>query len=124
MIDCAHAHNYNYTRLGVLWRSLTPPSKIRKGSVEPCIIDLCHKQNSGSSNQIYERNSYIIFVTSLQHARNMAEESIRCQQGFPPVYTWAVVRQSQDRRKIVYALGLNGSLSPHGCCWGSRRNEW
>ena len=44
----------------LVWRSLTPPSKIGKGSGEPRIIDLCHKQNSGSSNQISERNSYII----------------------------------------------------------------
>ena len=46
----------------VVWRSLTPPSKIGKGSGEPRIIDLCHKQNSGSSNQISERNSYIILL--------------------------------------------------------------
>ena len=46
--------------LRVVWRSLTPPSKIGKGSGEPRIIDLCHKQNSGSSNQISKRNSYII----------------------------------------------------------------
>ena len=57
----------------VVWRSLTPPSKIGKGSGEPRIIDLCHKQNSGSSNQISERNSYIIFVTSLQHTRAVRE---------------------------------------------------
>ena len=48
--------------LCVVWRSLTPPSKIGKGSGEPRIIDLCHKQNSGSSNQISERNSYIILL--------------------------------------------------------------
>ena len=29
----------------LVWRSLTPPSKIGKGSGEPRIIDLCHKQN-------------------------------------------------------------------------------
>ena len=57
----------------LVWRSLTPPSKIGKGSGEPRIIDLCHKQNSGSSNQISERNSYIIFVTSLQHTRAVRE---------------------------------------------------
>ena len=46
----------------LVWRSLTPSSKIGKGSGEPRIIDLCHKQNSGSSNQISERNSYIILL--------------------------------------------------------------
>ena len=46
----------------LVWRSLTPPSKIGKGSGEQRIIDLCHKQNSGSSNQIFERNSYIILL--------------------------------------------------------------
>ena len=56
-----------------VWRSLTPPSKIGKGSGEPRIIDLCHKQNSGSSNHISERNSYIIFLTSLQHTRAVRE---------------------------------------------------
>ena len=60
-------------QLHLVWRSLTPPSKIGKGSGEPRIIDLCHKQNSGSSNQISERNSYIIFVTSLQHTRAVRE---------------------------------------------------
>ena len=54
--------NCSYLPDGLLvWRSLTSPSKIAigKGSGEPRIIDLCHKQNSGSSNQISERNSYI-----------------------------------------------------------------
>ena len=63
MIACDH----------LVWRSLTPPSKIGKGSGKPRIIDLCHKQNSGSSNQISERNSYIIFITSLQHTRAVRE---------------------------------------------------
>ena len=56
--------------MSVVWRSLTPPSKIGKGSG---VTDLCHKQNSGISNQISERNSYIIFVTSLQHTRAVRE---------------------------------------------------
>ena len=53
----------------LVWRSLTPPSEIGKGSGEPRIIDLCHKQNSGSSNQIYERNSYITIFTLSQFTR-------------------------------------------------------
>ena len=36
----------------VVWHSLTPPSKIGKGSGEPCIIDLCHKKISGCSSYI------------------------------------------------------------------------
>ena len=47
----------------------SPASKIWKRSCEPRIIDLCHKQNSGSSNQISKRNSYTIFIASLQHTR-------------------------------------------------------
>ena len=47
-------------RTELVWRSLTPPSKIGKGSGEPRIIDLCHKPNIGSPNQISERNSYLI----------------------------------------------------------------
>ena len=57
----------------VVWSSLTPPSKIGKGSGEPRIIDLCHKQSSGSSNQVSERNSYIILFTSLQFTRAVRE---------------------------------------------------
>ena len=30
------------SRVSLVWRSLTPPSKIGKGSGEPRIIDLCH----------------------------------------------------------------------------------
>ena len=45
--------------MSVVWRA--HPQKSGRGeSGEPRIIDLCHKQNSGSSNQISERNSYII----------------------------------------------------------------
>ena len=57
----------------IVWRSLTPPSKIGKGSGEPRIIDLCHKRNSGSSNQVSERNSYIIIFTSSQFTRAVRE---------------------------------------------------
>ena len=62
-----HTHTHTHTQTDrqthrLVWRSLTPPSIIGKGSGEPRIIDLCHKQNSGSSNQISERNSYIIFL--------------------------------------------------------------
>ena len=62
-------------RVYVVWRSLTPPSKIGKGSGEPRIIDLCHKQNSGSSNQISERNSYIIFTTYARCARKRGKKT-------------------------------------------------
>ena len=50
----------------IVWRSLTPPSKIGKGSGEPRIIDLCNKQNCSSTNQISKRHSgYFIPVMSL-----------------------------------------------------------
>ena len=52
----------------VVWSSLNLPSKIRKGSGDPCIciIDLCHKQKSGSCSRFLNVVLTPLFVMKLQ----------------------------------------------------------
>ena len=56
--------------IGIPYKSRWNSRKRFQPPLGSCIIDLCHKHNSDSSNQISERN---FFVTSLQITRTVRE---------------------------------------------------